>query len=140
MQGHLTFILIASLFGTLILTMGFAFLGDMGTNYNVNLDEQSTNSQTAMTGKAQLAQQYAINSKIAQDNSSIDQSVTDFAQLQSFANAEETKVDSTTIFLSAMGQLQDIINFDPQVLLTIGFILAVLTASTMVYLVIGRYV
>jgi hypothetical protein len=140
MDGFLTKGIIAGLFITMFGVGLYLFITDLATNYNATISPAEQQLVNEYSVKSQEIQQIAYRSQELQSNASIDQSVTDFAQLQGVAAVEQQKKDGFTIFGTALEQIQNFIPFDPVITRTFIALMAVLIGAAVVYLILGRVV
>lgn len=138
MQGFLTNAVIAGLLLTTTLVILFGFVSQLSQDYSTTIGQQETNVFTSASVKANEIQALAYRTQQAQQNSTIDETVTDFAQLQGLAGSESEKKNAFEIFSYALQQLQSYLPFSPQVTALILAILGTLVGSAMIYLIIGR--
>lgn len=140
MQGFLTQGIIAGLLMTFVVTVGLTLYSELGTSYNASLTSTENNVLSSSSSKGVELQQLAYQTQQAQQNATIDETVTDFAQLQGIAGSEGQKKNGFDIFLYSLSQLQTYIPFDPSVTKLILAIIATLIGAATVYLIIGRWI
>jgi hypothetical protein len=140
MEGFLTKGIIAGLFITLFGVGLFLLFQELAVNYNSTISTQEAQVLNQYSVKSNELQQIAYRSQELQSNASIDQSVTDFAQLQGVAAVEQQKKDGFTIFGTALQQIQNFIPFDPIITRTLIAFMTVMIGAAVVYLIIGRVI
>ena len=140
MQGFLTNGIIAGLLLTFGLFTLFTLMSDMAKGYNVTLGDEEQQVLAQSSIKSAEIQRLAYSAQQSQQNATIDESVTDFAQLQGLAGSESQKKNGFEIFLFSMQQLQGYFPFDSSVTALILSIIATLTGASLIYLIIGRWV
>ena len=139
MQGFLSSGIIAGLLLTFMLTFGLTWYAEMANTYNASLSTTDTNSLYAASSKGAELRNLAYQTQQAQQNATIDETVTDFAQLQGIAGSEGQKKNGFEVFMYAMGQLQTYLPFDTSVIQLALAIIATLAGAAAVYLIIGRW-
>lgn len=138
MNGFLT----NGIIGGLLLTFGlftlFTLMSELSGNYGTTFEAQEQTLLAQTSVKSNEIQRLAYDSQQSQQNATIDETVTDFAQLQGLAGSESQKKNGFEIFLFSMQQLQAYFPFSPAVTTLILSIIATLSGAALIYLIIGR--
>ena len=138
MEGFLTKAIIGGILLSMAGVVLYGFFNGLLGNYDAEILAGDAEVLNQYAQKSQELQAVAYDAQERQQNSSIDQTVTDFAQLQDVAGNEQQKKEGLNVFTTALNQLQQYISFDPVIARAMLGIIATLMAAAAVYMIIGR--